>query len=498
MREPASVVHVERDDDIASILGKVDTAPTSAVVLSVRSNRTLTSELGMRLLERHGQVTGRRIAIATSSWSIRNRARQAGIPVSVSPRHISWDRPRASLAFGEMALPVPSWTTIFQVTFLIAAFLAMLALVVTMLPSATVTVFPATEPVTRTVRVTGNTANTTVDAVALTVPAERTQTTTTYNFPYGTTGQAEVPDQSAQASLSLTNNAGATVTVPVGTVFRTIDSGLAFALIQEVDVEPAETVRATARAEEPGSPGNVAAGTITVVPAEFEDSLTVTNEQPATGGTERVAQAVTQSDVDGARLALRAALEVPEVREQIATGAVGEGAFDDLIQVDILNVTFEPEVGEASPYVFLFSQLAISGLVVDEDALLDLATLVLQQGPEGEVLVVLEDTVEVRNLELISFDIEAGVLTFDMTAAGRVAQGVDEEAIEDAIKGKSEGDAEAEVNRQVLGERSAQVEISPDFFPWVPRFGFRIEVEVAPPSTPTPVATPSATPTPTP
>jgi hypothetical protein len=498
MREPASVVHVDRDDDIASILGKVDTAPTSAVVLSVRSNRTLTSELGMRLLERHGQVTGRRIAIATPSWSIRNRARQAGLPVSVSTKHISWDRPRAAVAFGEMALPIPGMTTIVQIFFIIGALLAMLALAVTMAPAATVTVYPATEPITRTVRVTANTANTVVDPTALTVPAERTTTTTTYNFPYGTTGQAEVADQRAQASLSLTNTAGATVTVPNGTLFRTADSGLAFELIQEVDIEPGETVRGTARAQEPGAAGNVPAGSITVVPAEFAASIIVTNEEDAIGGSQTSARAVTQADVDGARLALRAALDLPEVRQQIAVGAVGEGAFDDLIQVDILNVSFQPEVGEASPYVFLFSQLSISGVIVDEEALIELARAVLARGPEGETLVVLEDTVEVRNLQLISADIESGILTFDMTAAGRVAQGVDEASIEGAIMGKSEADAQTEVNRRVLGERSAEVSISPGFFPWVPRFGFRIDIEVAPPATPTPAATPSPTPTPTP
>ncbi|HQW51981.1 MAG TPA: hypothetical protein PL082_07985, partial [Tepidiformaceae bacterium] len=79
----ASVVLVERSEDIAAICGRVDTAPTWAVVIHAPDgNRQLSTELGMRRLVRHGEESGKVVAIATRSSGLASRARQVGIPVS--------------------------------------------------------------------------------------------------------------------------------------------------------------------------------------------------------------------------------------------------------------------------------------------------------------------------------------------------------------------------------------------------------------------------------
>ena len=67
----ASVVVIERRDDVAGICGRIDTAPTFAVVIHApRGNRQASTQLGMRRLVRHAEDTGRVIAIATRSLAI--------------------------------------------------------------------------------------------------------------------------------------------------------------------------------------------------------------------------------------------------------------------------------------------------------------------------------------------------------------------------------------------------------------------------------------------
>ena len=64
----ASVVLVERPEDVAAICGRVDAAPTWAVVIHApEGNRQLSTELGMRRLIHHAQDGGKVIAIATRS-----------------------------------------------------------------------------------------------------------------------------------------------------------------------------------------------------------------------------------------------------------------------------------------------------------------------------------------------------------------------------------------------------------------------------------------------
>ena len=61
----ASVVLVDRAEDVAAVCGRVDAAPTWAVVIHApEGNRPLGTELGMRRLIHHAQDAGKVIAIA--------------------------------------------------------------------------------------------------------------------------------------------------------------------------------------------------------------------------------------------------------------------------------------------------------------------------------------------------------------------------------------------------------------------------------------------------
>src|SRR5690606_21195862 len=101
---------IERAEDVAGVCGRLDTAPTWAIVIHAPDgNRQLSTELGMRRLLRHAEESGRMVAVATRSSSLASRARGLGVPVARKPDHIRWDAPgRVVWRLGGMSIAAPN------------------------------------------------------------------------------------------------------------------------------------------------------------------------------------------------------------------------------------------------------------------------------------------------------------------------------------------------------------------------------------------------------
>ncbi|HMS59116.1 MAG TPA: hypothetical protein PKA49_09710, partial [Tepidiformaceae bacterium] len=169
----ASVVLVEPRDDVAAICGRVDTAPTFAVVVHApKGNRQLSTELGIRRLARHAEDSGKVVAIATRNGTLRSRARMARIPVARRPEGVRWDSAgRRSVGFGRGRLYLPAMGGAIQVVVLLAVAAGFVALATTVAPSADVEAMPPTETLTRTVQVTASPGRKDADFAKRELPA---------------------------------------------------------------------------------------------------------------------------------------------------------------------------------------------------------------------------------------------------------------------------------------------------------------------------------------
>ncbi len=72
---------------------------------------------------------------------------------------------------------------------------------------------------------------------------------------------------------------------------------------------------------------------------------------------------------------------------------------------------------------------------------------------------------------------ESGTYTTEFLVRGEFARGVDSAAIEDAVKGSSTEGARSALASD-YGIEDAEVDLSPGWAPRLPRFGFRIDVEL--------------------
>ncbi len=101
-----------------------------------------------------------------------------------------------------------------------------------------------------------------------------------------------IPDAFATGSVQFTNMTEFQVSIPANTVIRSIEAPFTrFATTEDAVLVPGleKTVDVHVRALEPGLKGNLAAGSLTSVEGDLGFSVSVTNPQAMSGGSEKTA-----------------------------------------------------------------------------------------------------------------------------------------------------------------------------------------------------------------
>lgn len=479
----ASVVTIEKSEELAPICGRVDGAPTWAVVIHApEGNRQLTTELGMRRLMHHAADAGKVIAIATRSSSLASRARELGIPVARKPQHIRWDAGgRHVVRVGKMSLSAPSIGRYVQVAVIAAVAFVGLFLIFAMAPSATVTAYPPTETVSRLITITASEERTEIDFDSLEVPASRVAAEHTFTLALPATGSVPVGTVPAKASITITNETQAAVAVAQGTVVLAAPDFFPFVIDAAVTAPAGGSVAATVTAGRPGTGGNVAAGTIVGWETDRLRFLKVTNAAAAAGGVSEPRQAVDPKDVT-ALLALADALEDSDaVRQVLLDARPHDAVFMGTASSKVEPGSPRPAVGTPSTLVLLDVHVTLSALAVLEETLDEVARQVLfLEGGDGEFV-----PGSVRAIETGARQLDAANATIrtDLRVQGELARNVTSDRIRSAVSGKSEEDAKSTLSER-YGIEDADVRLS-GWAPRLPRFGFRIDVELAVRETPT-------------
>ena len=381
----------------------------------------------------------------------------------------------------------------------------------TLLPSATVTLVPAVERVGPIeLSVTAQSGITQPDPTRLLVPAR----TFTFDLDVSDTFPAtgvKVDEVAATGEVTFSSlDTGSSNTIPAGSTVST-QSGIDFRTNERADLPPAEigivdgkfvVIPSTAKvgidAVVPGPTGNVAAGTIVVVPkTENPKRTSVTNAKPTTGGAHIETKQVIQADLDAAVASLTNELKTAFEDKVAAREGVPEGT----------TLFAETEVlGEATPSVdpaTLLDKLSdtfdlgmtAKGTVVgvDPSPVSTLAEARLRSSVK-DGFSLLEDSIDIEpGTPLVT----GSTITFPVTASAWAARDLDVSALRARIHGLGLPQA-----RTVLREYGdATITVWPDWVTTIPtnddRLSFTITAPPAPsPSTrPTPRPSPSSAPT---
>lgn len=477
----ASVVTVDRADDIAAVCGRLDTAPTYAVVIHAPGgNRSLATELGMRRLQRHAEESGKIVAIATRSLALGNRARQVGIPVARKPEQVRWD------AAGHRVVRVGRWSMVTprvggyaQVAVILVVLAVFAALALTMAPSADVIIVPPADTISEVVTVTASPKLDAIDFGAMKVPARRLSSTQRVTLALKPSGKVQVPTQPAKVVVAITNGSSADVTLPAGTVFLAAPDQQPFLLALDTRVPAGQTVTQGVTASRLGSVGNVPPGAI----SSFEDprykQFRVTNAEAGVGGASEERIGVDQKDVLALRNLAQDLQKSDTVRRTILVARPHDAVFLHTAEVTVEVGDPRPALGTPADLVLLDADVTVTVLAIPAGTLEELALHVLgsKQG-KGEFIPGSVTAVETGATQA---DAEDGSVTTEVRLSGLFARNVTRSDIEEAVKGKSPGEARS-ILKERYGIEDPDVSVSPGWAPWLPRFDFRIDVELKGPT----------------
>ena len=523
MSEQPSVVYLEADDEVTSVVRRVREADGDAViVVAPGRSRAVSSVVALRLLARAADGAGRSLVLVGDALT-RSLAGEAGVTAfasldearRVGPTAPAVEPTRASISVvrGPVAADAaptmtaaPLTVTADEVTRTVALprpgakarrplqarrrrrlpvavvaavgalLLASLVAAAAVLPAAVITIVPRTDP---------------VGPVRYEIAAgdvERIGGSVTASVEVTATGTYEV-QESATGVVVLLNWTFVPVTVEAGTFVAAGEQAFATqadVVVPRGSLTDAGTIAAgeaevAVVAAAVGPNANVGAGAIdTVLPEAVDSRLrgfpenperTVTNPQPTSGGVDTGGPEVTQADVDAA---------VATLREQLETLVDAELPDGPMVVTD--PQPSEPVITgqdglvgrRDAPSTTIRGELEWAAHVVDEEAVRTeaLERFLADEGAVPGDRQLLEDSVEVA-LEPPTLD--GGTVRVVATVNARSTTRIDAEAIRRSVAGATP----AEVRSVLEALGAVHVQLWPGWLSTVPTLDWRIEVNVA-------------------
>jgi hypothetical protein len=341
------------------------------------------------------------------------------------------------------------------------------------------------------------------DPAAAVVPATRLELPLTANGTFKASGK-RVDEAAAVGSVRWTNcDPTRSYTIPRGTPVRTA-AGVAFGIDEAVFLPVAilnppqitcQNRTVTITASKPGPDSNVAAGTISVIPGQYNSVvITVRNPAPTTGGKRDEFPKVVQKDVTAALAALGKQLDA-----QLATAAAapaglpaGSTPFPETATRGAATATVDPATLVDQEVAQFDLGVTATGTVVTVDQ-----APILALGQARVAAAVPADRDLVAGSAVVTLGpgtVDGQRVRFGVTARADTAPRIDEAALRTELKGRSKVEAEA-----MLGPfGDATVTLWPGWATTIPTFDARVDLRVQGLSGPNATPAPSATPTPAP
>ena len=378
----------------------------------------------------------------------------------------------------------------------IVAVLAVLVLVggvlgYVFLPTATIVVTPRIEPIgPLTFPVRADPAVTGPDAVAGVVPATIATLSLEQSGEFPATG-TKVVETRARGTVTFTSkNTAEAVAIPAGTQVSTA-SGVVFVTTSAVDVPKAQfgppskpgTADAPIRAVDPGTRGNVSAGTITRVSSSIESALVngddpVNNASSTSGGTHTETLVVAQRDIEKATATLTKQL-TDDLARQLANPA---GVLPDVSVFPETSVLTKPVptvdaatlLGKAMTRFGYGLTATASVTTVDEDTVREVAETRVRAGVGTD-----------HDLVRDSLRISVGkgsvldrTIVFPVNASGSRLRRLDADELRSQARGRSIADARTALS--AYGEVS--IATWPGFVSSIPTYDFRVDLTINSPA----------------
>ena len=473
-------------DDVASIVGRIDTAAEVDVVLVVPRRARLLRQPGTWAhVAAHVRRRGITLRVLAARRDVRADARANGLAAAASLRSLRRAR-RRRVTVGEREFELPAMPGPTLLRFIALFGVVALAFIggCYAVPTAEIVIVPPSTVMTASASVRVNPIAEGIDVASGVVPGESTRHTVTTVVAKLTTGTGEVGDTPATAVLLFVNTGDAPVVVTQSTLVRD-EGGVTFATAETIIIEPDGTATVTALADRPGLATNVEAGTLRSL-SGYPASLTVTNPSAAVGGTNREVPAVAAEDVEAVRDLATQVLR--RIGEREITEAVTDGTvFAETITVAILSETPLQNIGEPAEVFMMEYTAIVTALVLSDATALEFGeALLIERLPEAQAF--LPGTTAVTLGEGRRF--AGGELTVSLAASGLVAELFDPSLVRGIVTAVRPETAAIRLQERLALEELPVVTVKPEWIPWyiTPRRGSSISIVLAGPTVEEPVS----------
>jgi baseplate J-like protein len=492
------VVQLERDDDVVSARDKMlwSKAPRILVVWP-RRGRVLNRELDLSLLKRQSQKLGAQLAFVTFDEDVILYAREMGIPafdsVSQAQRNV-WKTSRRDL--GVVDRPSRKWTlqeltawknkndnqpdpkVAVRIGSFITGVVAVLALGLFLLPGAVVTVQPAEEVQTLEMTVQSN-PDVTTPTLAGVIPVSSTTVIVEGQDQILSSGVLSLSDTYAEGEVELTNLTDEPVVVAAGTIVLTIsEPPVRFQTMRKATIETGDenTQTIAIQAVIPGESGNVDEETILAMEGVSGLALRVSNPAATTGGEDR--NVPTPTEQDQRRVTDRLLLSLQDSARQDIERMLGDSGIlmMDTLQVrETILVQQQPDPGEPGDVLTLKMQVEYGAQYIEQADLKRVAALAMDAGLQSGYEPV-EGTMQI--VEVYQSNSGAEISEWQVLAARMVHENWQREDVIRSLLGARPDEVAAVLENEYELDAAPEVQIQPNWWPWLPYLPLRIQLEV--------------------
>jgi hypothetical protein len=491
-----TLIQIDPHDDLTSIKDKMTWAKSSRMLLFFPNGYPLDqSPLTMKLIRRYAETNGARVALVTRNRIMREIAEEQGILCFTSAPQAekkTWQKPKEKISQrtiqgAEHIIKQKNGITISQkkkspvrVQRIITVFILMTLLVIAsvlFIPSAHITFFPEltlqemsfkvmADPSVNTIIVNGN------------IPAQKTTIGLSGELAGDSSGKVSIPKSKANGEVELVNLTAKSVILARGTIVSTGGTTpIEFYLTTDISLPGStnEAQSAPIEAVMAGAGGNVSSESIIHI-SGFEQSVSITNLLPTSGGFEQSYPTPTDLDYEKLESQLRDQLLTKcknEIKDNVSEG---ERLLEPSVGLDeIISKSQTPKIGEPSDRAILSLEIECSALVIKEIDENQLAKVFLDQDlPPGYLPV--DNQILIERTSPITKNSD-GLYSWNVNAYRKLMQSWDLEKVMKMISGKGIGEASGILSSAFMQINEAKVIITPQWWKYLPILPGKIEVE---------------------
>ena len=355
--------------------------------------------------------------------------------------------------------------------------LAVLAVAALFVPRAAIKLEPISQAQSVVLPVT---ASPSVQSVLITgsLPAHEITITVSGQQAAQITSKTSIPQDKASGIVRFTNLSQSDLSIPAGTVVFGIEpETVRFVTLNDTHL-PGNinaVVEVPIEAMEGGEAGNLPADAIQAVNGNLGLSISVTNPEPTSGGSDRLAVAPADSDRQRVHEVLTGSLQT-QAQNQLSDSLGGQDLLltNTLKMGQVLGETYDPPAGQPGNLLTLSMCVEYSAQYITGADLTQLAQATLNASlPEGFGPV--PGTLAFHAVQTPIVD-ESGASQFNLQIERKLVREIDPARVNALVRGLP-----PEAAAQVLGSdlplvSAPQIDLSPSWWPWLPLIPFRIEV----------------------